>query len=108
MVLQIEDRRGLILVAFLLVIQGLLFWLSMQGDAFSRISVFCTGSALRSLSLLFGLLHLLFIVVSVVGVLSLRFPKVRPIYIALIGMGLLTLPIQAVLVSNEILRCDVP
>lgn len=57
---------------------------------------------------MFMLLHLSILVVAFVGVLSLPFPKLRPIYIALIAIGILMLPLQATLVSYEILRCDGP
>jgi len=99
-----QDRRGAALVAFLLLLQWALLWLSM--DAYVEISVFCTGPASSGLSLPFGLLHLLFLGLLLLGVVSLAAPGLRLSYIALLAAALAMLPVQAVLVSDGVLTCD--
>lgn len=73
-----------------------------------EISVFCTGPASSPLSLLFGLLHLLFVGLLLVGVVSLAIPRLRMLYIALLAAALIMLPAQAMLVSDGALTCDGP
>ena len=101
-----QDRRGTALVAFLLLVQGVLLWLSM--DAYKAISLFCTGPSSSGLSLPFGLLHLVFLALLLLGLMSLFVSRLRLPYIALLTAALLLLSIQPVLVWNGILSCDGP
>jgi hypothetical protein len=104
----INSQRGAALVAVLLVVQVSLLCLSSDAGGYAAISVFCTGPASSTLGPLFGLLHLLFFGLIVVGALSLRFAGLRLLYIGLLAAGLLMLPVQAVLVRNGVLSCDSP
>jgi hypothetical protein len=83
-----------------------LFWLSM--DAYMSISIFCTVSASSHLGLLFSLLHLLFIGLIVLGILSFPLSRLRLPYIALLAAALAMLPVQGELVSDGIISCDAP
>ena len=99
-----QDRRGAALVAFLLLLQWALLWLST--DAYVQISIFCTGPATSRLSLPFGLLHLLFLALLLLGAVSLAVRRLRLPYIALLCAVLVVLPVQATLVSHGALTCD--
>ena len=104
----INSARGMALVGVLLIVQISLFWLSMDAGAYAKISIFCTGPASSGLGLLFGLLHLLFFGLLLVGLLSLGVTTLRLLYIVLLLVGILMLPLQAILVSNGELSCDGP
>lgn len=101
-----QDRRGTVLVASLLLIQIVLLGLSM--DVLMEISIFCTGPAASHLGLLFGILHWTFLGLALTGLLSLRFNRLRVPYVALVIVAIAALPVQATLVSHDILSCDGP
>ena len=103
---RIQGQLGLIIVAIFLTLQVGLFWLSMS--VFFRISVFCTAPASSPWSLPFGILHLIMFLLLFVGLASLRYERLRTPYIIFVALGLMMLPIQAGLVSHDILRCDGP
>ena len=93
-------------MAVLLAIQALLFWLSL--GALDQISIFCTGPRSSAIAGLFGSIHLVFVALACLGVLSLRFTRLRYLYAGLILIGLASLPLQAKLVSAGQLQCDGP
>lgn len=93
-------------VALLLVVQFILFWESL-GPLFP-ISIFCTAERSQTLSLGFGLVHLMLAALFVLGLVSLRWPRARLTYVALILLCLCALPVQAVLVAKHQLWCDFP
>jgi hypothetical protein len=93
-------------VAALLVLQVVLLWFSL--GVYSEISVLCTAPASKGLGLLFGLIHMLFLALLVLGLISFRFTAVRLPYIALLAAALVALPIQATLVNTGQLWCDTP
>ena len=95
-------------MAVLLITQLGIFLLGMDAGAFASITVFCTGPASSGLSLIFGLLHLLFLGLFVVGIASLAFHRVRLPYIGILTVALLMIPVQASLVLNGTLSCDGP
>lgn len=99
-----HGRIGTALVAILLLIQVALFWLSL--DALMQVSVFCTAPASSSWSLAFGIVHILLLALLLIGLLSMRFVRLRLAYIALVIPALLALPVQAAFVSNGSLWCD--
>ena len=101
-----QGRRGAAIVAAILFIQLAVFALSM--DAYTQISVLCTGPASSGLSWPFGLLHIAFLALFLIGILSFALPTLRLLYIALMTVALLMLPVQASLVSNGTLSCDGP
>jgi hypothetical protein len=104
----INDRGGAVLVTALLILQLALFLLSMDAGAYAKISVFCTGPASSRLGLLFGLLHLLFVVLWLVGLLSLQLTRLRMIYVGLLAASLGMLAVQAVFVFEGTLTSDSP
>jgi len=101
-----NGKRGTVAVAILLIFQASLFVLSM--DALMEMSVFCTGPASSALSVPFGLLHLLFVGLLLMGITSLVVAKLRLPYIALLTVALLMLLVQVLLVWNDVLICDGP
>ena len=101
-----HGRKGAALVAAFLLTQIGLLCLSM--GAFWQISVFCTAPAASPWSLAFGLLHVSLLGLLLVGLLSLHFVRLRLLYIGLVTAALLTLPLQATLVSHRVLWCDGP
>jgi hypothetical protein len=106
MIAFMKGRAGIASVAALLLLQIVLFWLSM--DEFMEISVFCTGGTNNPLGWLFGMIHLLLLGLLFLGLLSLRVPEFRLPYIGLLAAALLTLPAQASLVEHHQLSCDAP
>jgi hypothetical protein len=99
-------RRGLLLVAALLAVQ--LGVLVASFGPWLQVSIFCTGPRSSTLAGLFGAVHMLFAGLLLVGALSVRFPSLRLPYAALLVVGLTALPMQASLVSNGQLKCDLP
>jgi hypothetical protein len=99
-------KHGPLVVATLLVIQVLLLWLSL--GPLAQVSVFCTGPRSSTIAGLFGALHLLFLALLFLGLLSFRFAALRPLYAALLILALAALPVQAKLVSDGVLSCDGP
>jgi p-aminobenzoyl-glutamate transporter AbgT len=99
------------LVASLLLAQLGCFWLSLNAGSYS---IFCTGAstfvatASPTLSWLFGLLHLSFIVLLFVGGASMRWPRLRRFYLAFTLFGLCLLPVQSAFVEAGRLTCDGP
>jgi len=77
-------------------------------DRYYEISIFCTGPASSWLSWVFGLLHLSFLGLLMLGIASLAWPAARPAYLILIFVGLGGLAVQATLVHSHILKCDFP
>ena len=102
----LTGQRGIALVASLLLLQVIVFWLSM--NIWMQISVFCTGPASSPLSIPFGLLHLLLLVLSLFGLTSLRVARLRLPYIVVLTLALILLGVQALLVANGLLTCDGP
>ena len=101
-----RGRPGATLVGSFLLGQVVILWASVSGH--EQFSVFCTGPASSSLSWLFGGLHLLFLVLLILGMLSLKVIKLREPYIALLALALVMLPVQARFVHRGALSCDVP
>lgn len=99
-------RFGRILVAALLATQLLLLWLSL--GSLDRISIFCTGPRSSVVGGAFGILHLLFLGLALLGGISLRVAQLRLLYAVLLLMGFAALPLQASLVADGTLRCDGP
>jgi hypothetical protein len=83
-----------------------LLWLSF--GPLDRASVFCTGPSSSALAGAFGGLHLLFLGVAVLGVISLRIARLRLLYAVLLMLGIAALPLQAKLVADGQLSCDGP
>ncbi len=106
MVSFLHGRLGTALVASLLLLQVCVGWASLSG--YEQISVFCTGPASSGWGWLFGGLHLLFLALVVLGLLSLRAIRVRALYIAFLTAALVLLPLQASLVQRGVMSCDVP
>jgi len=99
-------KHGRLIVAALLVLQAVLAWLSL--GQFDRTSVFCTGPSSSGVATAFGGLHLLFVGVALLGVVSLRVSRLRVLYAVLLLFGVAVLPLQAQLVSKAVLRGDGP
>lgn len=99
-------KYGRLIVAVLLALQLSLLWLSL--GPLDRVSVFCTGPRSSAIAGVFGGLHLLFLGLGVLGIVSLRFARLRLFYAVLLILGVTALPIQAKLVSDGQLRCDGP
>ena len=106
MLARIQGSIGMAIVAALLIIQGAVFSLSM--DALIQVSAFCAGPMSSLWGLVFGLVHLSLFVLLFVGLFALQNVRLRLTYIALVTMALFALPIQAVLVSQGTLSCDLP
>lgn len=103
-----NHRGGVILVTAILIVQIVLFLLSMDAGAYAKISIFCTGPASSRFGFLFGSLHLLFVPFLLIGLLSLKFTRLRLLYAGLLAVSLGILPIQAAFVSRGTLTCDSP
>jgi hypothetical protein len=73
-----------------------------------EISAFCSGTAGDRLASIFGGVHVLLLFLLVVGVCSFRFKRLRLPYAASLLIGLCALPVQAQLVSDGQLHCDIP
>lgn len=71
-------------------------------------SIFCTGPASSNLGMFFGLVHLLFLGLLILGLVSLFAPRGRLAYITLMLLTLPLLPAQAWLVEQGKLSCDAP
>ncbi len=56
--------------------------------------------------MLFGILHLSFAALFVVGLASLRFARLRIAYVTVATVGMCLLPVQHVLVNEGRLTCD--
>jgi len=93
-------------VVVMLALQALVLFVSL--DAYHEISIFCTGPATGWVQWTFALLHLSFLGLFALGVASLAWRTARPAYLILIFLGLAALPIQAMLVHSQVLRCDLP
>src|SRR5262245_5399487 len=106
MIALMKGSKGVTVVAAFLILQVVLFWLSM--GELMQISFFCTGPASSPLGLLFGLIHLLILGLLLLGVVSLPVPDLRLPYVGLLAAALLALPIQASLVQRHHLTCDAP
>ena len=101
-----RGRPGATFVGSFLLGQVVILWASVSGH--EQFSVFCTGSASSSLSGLFGGLHLLFLVLLMLGLLSIKVVRLRGSYLALLTIALIMLPVQAHFVHRGVLSCDVP
>src|SRR6476646_8074935 len=106
MIAFMKGRAGIASVAALLLLQIVLFWLSM--DEFMEISVFCAGGTNNPLGWLFGLIHFLFLGLLFLGLLSFRVSELRLAYVGLLAAALLALPAQASLVERQQLSRDAP
>ena len=73
-----------------------------------QISIFCTGSASNALGSFFGILHLLFLAAFTLGLLALLVTRLRFPYALFLLLALPALPVQAWLVAEDKLTCDVP
>jgi len=96
--------RGRWTVAALLIVQLMAFALSNR----FLWSIFCTGPTSSNLASFFGLVHLFFAGLLILGLVALFVPRARVAYIALILFTLPALPAQAWLVEQGKLTCDVP
>jgi len=96
---------SLIAVIALLVAQVALFVLSL--DAFMAISVFCTVTTGASPPIL-GFVHLAYLGLFFIGVISLSWRRARLPYLAAISLALMALPLQVWLLENDRLQCDGP
>ena len=94
------------IVALLLAAQLLALWLSL--DAILEASIFCTVARSVVVSWLFGLLHVLFAALFLLGLLSLRMPGIRSGYIIVVLLAFIALAMQVVLVDQGLLTCDGP
>lgn len=94
------------MVGFFVLVQLGLLWISVTGH--EQISIFCSGSAFSNLSWVFGGLHLLYLCLLFLGLLSIKAVKLRAPYLALLAAALVMLPIQANLVHRGVLSCDGP
>jgi hypothetical protein len=70
-------------------------------------SIFCTGPASSNVGIFFGLVHLLFLILLMLGLVSLLASRARGAYITLMLVSLPLLPAQAWLVEQGTLTCDV-
>ena len=102
----IQGRLGAALVVIFLLGQIVVLWASVSGH--EQFSVFCTGPASSSLSWLFRGLHLLFLALLMLGLLSMKVVKLRGHYLALLTLALVMLPVQARFVHRGVLSCDGP
>jgi len=98
--------RGTAVIGALLAFQFALLIATSTG--FMQMSVFCTGGPSSTLATIFGIVHLFFLVLFVVGALSLLIPWVRATYALLFLMTVPMLPLQAWLVAAGKLTCDLP
>lgn len=94
------------MVGFFLVVQLGVLWISVSGH--EQFSIFCTGPASSNLSWLFGGLHLFFLALLLLGLLSLKAIKLRAPYLVLLTAALVILPVQGGFVHRGVLTCDVP
>ena len=101
-----RGRLGAALVGFFLLGQIVVFWASVSGH--EQFSIFCTGPASSSLSWLFSGLHLLFLGLLMLGLLSMKVARLRGPYLALLTLALVMLPVQARFVHGGVLSCDGP
>ena len=101
-----RGRLGVALIAFFLLGQVGLLWASVSGH--EEFSVFCTGPASSNLSWLFGGLHVLFLCLLMLGLLSITAVRLRSSYLALLTFALVMLPVQANFVHRGLLSCDGP
>ena len=95
-------------MAVLLIIHLSLFLLGMDAGAFASITVFCTGPASSGMGMMFGVSHLLFMGLFVVGIVSLGLNGARLAYIRLLTVAVSMLPVQAAMVSNGTFSSDFP
>jgi hypothetical protein len=102
----IRGRLGAALVGFFLLVQLAVLWMSVSG--FEQFSIFCTGPATSKLSWLFGGLHLLFLALLLLGLLSIKAIRLRAPYLALLTAALVILPVQGSFVHRGVLSCDAP
>lgn len=102
----LRDRRGTNLITGLLITQMALLWLSL--DSVHEISIACAGPASSDLGGLFFVLHLGFVGLFLIGVWSLSLPRLRSWYVALLVVAIAALPVQAMLVSRDVLTCSTP
>jgi len=93
-------------VLFMLIIQVVVLAVSMNN--YYEMTIFCTGPATGWIQWTFALLHLSFLGLLALGVVSLVWRAARPAYLILIVLGLAGLPIQATLVHSHVLKCDLP
>lgn len=93
-------------VVFMLILQVVALWVGLNG--YAEITVFCTGPANGWIQWAFALLHLSFLGLFALGIASLIWRRVRPVYLILILLCLAALPVQAILVHAHVLKCDLP
>jgi hypothetical protein len=93
-------------VVLMLIVQVLVLVLTL--NTHFEISIFCTGPRTSWLSWAFGLLHFSFLGLLALGMASLAWRPARPAYLILILLGLAVLPVQAMLVHSDTLKCDGP
>ena len=97
--------------AALVVLLMLIFQLVMLGISFGsrpEISIFCTGFGHGWIQWAFAILHISFLGLLALGVMSLRWHRAMPFYLGALVVGLAALPLQAKLVHTKVLQCDVP
>jgi hypothetical protein len=103
-----RTRLGAGLVGLFLLVQLGVLWVSVSVSGYEQTSVFCTGPTSSRLSWAFGGLHLLFLALLVMGLLSIKALRLRAPYVGLLTAALVILPVQASLVHRGVLQCDLP
>lgn len=88
----LRGRFGAAFVGVFVVVQLGLLWISLTGH--EQFSIFCSGPASSNLSWVFAGLHLLFLALLLVGLLSIKAIKLRGAYLALLAAALVMLPVQ--------------
>ena len=101
-----RGRLGAALVGLFLLAQLGVLWLSVSG--YEQFSIFCTGPASSHLGWLFGGLHLLFLALLLLGLVSMKAVRLRTVYLAALTAALVTLPVQGTFVHRGVLSCDAP
>ena len=93
------------------IVVMLVFQIVMLGVSFGshpEISILCTGPAPGSVQWPFALLHISFLGLFALGVISLKYHRLRPFYLIVLLVSLAALPVQAKLVHSDKLQCDTP
>jgi hypothetical protein len=94
------------IIVLMLIFQIVTLGISLNSHP--EISIFCTGPADGWLQWAFSLLHLSFLGLFALGVISLKWHRAKPLYIVALLIGLAALPVQAKLVHSKVLQCDAP
>ena len=96
------EVRGRLPIAILLLIQIVVFWVSLD---WIEISALCTATKSGAWAWI-GYIHSLFLPLLVLGFVSAYVRRLRPYYATLLVLGLTILPLQVWLIRNGSLYCD--